>query len=172
MIERFADAEHGGFFTTAADHRAGLRAPKDLEDSPIPSGSSAAAFGLLRLARLSGEVEYERHALGVLRLLAPIAGRHPLAFGHVLQALDFYLAPRARGGDRRAGDDPGAAALAQVVRGGIRPHVVLAGGAARRRAAAGGPRRRSTAAPPPTCASTSSARRRSPSADGARGARC
>ena len=67
------------------------------EDSPIPSGSSAAAFGLLRLASLSGEALYEREALGALRLLAPIAGRHPLAFGHALRAWPT-LAPFTNGG--------------------------------------------------------------------------
>ena len=92
MIERFADGERGGFFTTAADVPRVVARRKDLEDSPIPSGNSAAAFGLLRLALLSGDTGYEQRALGVLRLLAPIAGRHPLAFGHALQAFDFYLA--------------------------------------------------------------------------------
>ncbi|MGI8506439.1 MAG: thioredoxin domain-containing protein [Solirubrobacteraceae bacterium] len=125
MIERFADIERGGFFTTVEDQRQRFPRRKDLEDSPIPSGSSAAAYGLLRLALLSGEAEYERQALGVLRLLAPIAGRHPLAFGHALQAFDFYLA-RTREVAVVGGAD--ADELVAVVRGEYRPHVVLAGG--------------------------------------------
>jgi uncharacterized protein YyaL (SSP411 family) len=125
MIERFADGERGGFFTTAADQDNGFARRKDLEDSPIPSGNSAAAYGLLRLALLSGNADYERHALGVLRLLAPIAGRHPLAFGHALQAIDFYLA-RVR---EVAIVGPDAEPLLSVIRGAYRPHLVLAGGA-------------------------------------------
>ena len=66
---------------------------KDLEDSPIPSGASSAAMGLLRLAQLTGEDEYERHAISVLRLLADIAPRHPSSFGHLLQALHWHFAP-------------------------------------------------------------------------------
>jgi len=93
LIERFSDPERGGFFTTASDHEQLAARRKDLEDSPIPSGNSAAAFGLLRLGALSGEGRYERHALGVLRLLFPLATRHPGAFGHLLAAADFYLAP-------------------------------------------------------------------------------
>jgi uncharacterized protein YyaL (SSP411 family) len=93
MIERFSDSERGGFYTTADDHEPLAARRKDLEDSPIPSGNSAAALGLLRLALLSGEGKYERHGLGVLRLLFPLAARHPQAFGHLLQAADFYLAP-------------------------------------------------------------------------------
>jgi len=125
-LERFADPEHGGFFTTTADHQLGFARRKDLEDSPIPSGSSSAAFGLLRLARLSGSADYERHALGVLALLAPVAGRHPLAFGHALRAFDFHFAPVRE--VAIAGQGAPARALAQVVRGDFRPHVVLAGG--------------------------------------------
>ena len=66
---------------------------KDLEDHPIPSGNAAAALGLLRLAALTGEHAYEDRAVGVLRLLHPIAARHPHAFSHLLQALDFHLGP-------------------------------------------------------------------------------
>ncbi len=124
MIERFADDEHGGFFTTAADHTEGFARGKDLDDSPVPAGGSAAAFGLLRLARLTGEFEYERRALGVLRVLAPIVGRHPHGFGHALQALDFYLAPVREVAIVGDSDE-----LTRVVRGAYRPHVVLAGGA-------------------------------------------
>jgi uncharacterized protein len=126
MIERFSDTERGGFFTTAVDHEPLAARRKDLEDSPIPSGNSAAAFGLLRLALLAGEGKYERHALGVLHLLFALAGRHPHAFGHVLQAADFYLAPVRE----VAIVGPHAEPLLEVVRASYRPHLVLAGGVA------------------------------------------
>jgi len=128
MIERFADPERGGFFTTASDQEELAARRKDLDDSPIPSGNSAAAFGLLRLAFLSGEGRYERHALGVLRLLFPLAARHPGAFGHLLGAADFYLAPVRE--VAIVGPPPEADDLLRVVRGAYRPHVVLATGEA------------------------------------------
>jgi uncharacterized protein len=93
LLERFADPEHGGFFSTAVDGEALLVRRKDLEDSPIPAGSSSAALGLLRLAQLTGEDDYERHARGAIALVAPIAPRHPTAFGHMLQAMHWRLAP-------------------------------------------------------------------------------
>ena len=43
MIERFADAERGGFFETSDDHEQLVARRKDLEDNPIPSGNSSAA---------------------------------------------------------------------------------------------------------------------------------
>jgi hypothetical protein len=93
LIARFADPEHGGFFSTASDGEELIARRKDLEDSPIPSGASSAAMGLLRLAQLTGKDEYERHAVSVLRLLADIAPRHPSSFGHLLQALHWHFVP-------------------------------------------------------------------------------
>jgi uncharacterized protein YyaL (SSP411 family) len=92
-IARFADPERGGFFSTASDHEPLIARRKDLEDTPIPSGASSAAVGLLRLAELTGEREYERQGVSVLRLLHEIAPLHPSAFGHLLQALHWHLSP-------------------------------------------------------------------------------
>jgi uncharacterized protein YyaL (SSP411 family) len=124
MIARFADPDRGGFFETGDDHETLVARRKDLEDTPIPAGNSSAAYGLLRLAALTGEAGYERHAVGVLKLLHEIAARHPLAFGHLLQALDFHLAPVRE----VALVGPDRAPLERVVRGAFRPHLVLAGG--------------------------------------------
>ena len=124
MIERFADERRGGFFETASDHERLLARRKDLEDNPIPAGNSSAAYGLLRLAALTGEHEYERRAVSVLSLLHELAPRHPLAFAHLLQAIDFHLA-RVRE-VALAGEETGE--LERVVRSRFRPHLVLAGG--------------------------------------------
>jgi hypothetical protein len=124
IVEHFSDHERGGFFTTADDHEQLPLRRKDLEDSPIPSGSSAAAFGMLRLALLSGNGGYERHALGVLRLVYPIGVRHPAAFGHLLAAADFYLARVSE----VAIVGPHPDELLRIVRREYRPHLVLAGG--------------------------------------------
>jgi uncharacterized protein YyaL (SSP411 family) len=123
IVTRFGDPERGGFFSTAADADPLIARRKDLDDSPIPSGSSAAAFGLLRLARLTGEAAWEDAALGVLRLLHTIAPQHPLAFGHLLQAIDFALAPVREVAIVGPGADP----LSDVVRHAYRPHLVVAG---------------------------------------------
>jgi uncharacterized protein YyaL (SSP411 family) len=128
LIERFSDPERGGFFTAAADTDELPTRRKDLEDSPIPSGNSAAASGLLRLALLSGEGRYEHHALGVLRLMYPLAVRHPLAFGHLLAGADFYLAPVKE--VAVVGPEGEARELIRTVRSSFRPHLVLAGGEA------------------------------------------
>jgi uncharacterized protein len=125
-IERFADEENGGFFETSSDHERLVARRKDLEDHPIPSGNASAAYGLLRLAALTGEHAYEERAVSVLRLLHELAPKHPQAFGHLLQAMDFHLSAVKE--VALVGDD--VQPLERVVRGEFRPHLVLAGGAA------------------------------------------
>jgi uncharacterized protein YyaL (SSP411 family) len=123
ILERFGDRERGGFFAVSED-TALIARRKELEDTPIPSGASSAAFGLLRLAALTGESHYEDAAVGSIKLLHTLAPQHPGAFGHLLQAIDFHL-----GSVREvalAGEDT--TELERVVRSEFRPHVVLAGG--------------------------------------------
>jgi uncharacterized protein len=124
MIERFADDENGGFFETSSDHEQLVARRKDLEDHPIPAGNSSAAYGLLRLAALTGEHGYADRAEGVLRLLHELAPKHAQAFGHLLQALDFRLAQVKE--VALVGDE--LHPLERVVRDSFRPHLVLAGG--------------------------------------------
>jgi uncharacterized protein len=124
MIERFADDENGGFFSTPSDGEQLVARRKELEDTPIPAGQSSAALGLLRLAALTGDHDYERRAVDTLRLAHEIAPSHPQAFGHLLQAIDFYVSPVRE--VALVGDD--LRPLERVVRAEFRPHVVVAGG--------------------------------------------
>ena len=130
MIDRFADPDRGGFFTTSHDHEELIARRKDVGDHPIPSGSASAALGLLRLGDLTGENHYVRQALGVLKLLAPATARQPDAFGHLLQALDLYLSTSAEMAVVVAeGEEPEvASALLSEFRARYRPRVVVAAG--------------------------------------------
>src|SRR5438874_4401712 len=91
-VELFADDERGGFFIAPSHGERLVAQKKDLFDHPIPSGNSMLAFVLLRLARIYGDDELERRAVGVLRLLGPSLGTSPNEFAWALCALDFYLA--------------------------------------------------------------------------------
>jgi uncharacterized protein YyaL (SSP411 family) len=91
-VELFADEERGGFFLAPAEGERLVARTKDLFDHPIPSGNSMLAFVLLRLARIYGDDELERQAVGVLRLLGASLGQAPTELAHALNALDLYLA--------------------------------------------------------------------------------
>ena len=92
-VELFGDIEHGGFFLAPVGGEELVARTKGLDDNPIPSGNSMLAHVLLRLARIWGDDELERQALGVLRLVEPMLGRAPGAFGWTLCALDVWLSP-------------------------------------------------------------------------------
>jgi hypothetical protein len=123
-IERFGDAQRGGFFSTSSDHEALIARRKEVGDHPIPSGNSSAALGLLRLEALTGERRYGEWAEGAIRLFARAVPRQPSAFADLLRALDFQLTPTKE--VALVGDD--VSELAATVRAGHRPHLVLAGG--------------------------------------------
>ncbi|MEA2302954.1 MAG: uncharacterized protein QOH43_234 [Solirubrobacteraceae bacterium] len=126
LLEHFEDPVNGGFFSTADDHEQLVARRKDLEDAPIPAGGSAAAFGLLRLAALTGEHRYTEAAEGQLRLLHELAPQHPGAFAHLLQALDFHARPVRE--VAVVGEPADREPLLAVVRQALRGDVVLAAG--------------------------------------------
>jgi uncharacterized protein YyaL (SSP411 family) len=121
VIERYADPD-GGFYTTSSDHEKLVTRPKDIEDHPIPSGNSSAAFALVRLAAFTGERSYEQRALEVFRLLHEPAGRHPQAFAHLLQAMHFHFAPPREVALTGSQIEP----LVRVIRSAFRPSLVVA----------------------------------------------
>src|SRR5262249_21638667 len=92
-VELFGDPERGGFFLTPADGEQLVARQKSFDDNPTPSGNSMLAHVLLRLARIWGDNELERQAVGALRLVGDLLTRAPSAFGWALCALDLHLSP-------------------------------------------------------------------------------
>jgi hypothetical protein len=92
-VELFGDPERGGFFLSPADGEQLVARQKAFDDNPTPAGSSMLAFVLLRLARIWGDDELERQAVGALRLVRDLLPRAPQAFGWTLCALDLHLWP-------------------------------------------------------------------------------
>jgi len=92
MINQFWDEKEGGFFFTSSDHEKLITRTKDWYDNATPGGNSVAAQVLLRLALLTGEESYRPKAERILSLLKPAMMRSPNAFGHLLCALDLFLA--------------------------------------------------------------------------------
>ena len=92
-VELFADDDRGGFFLTPQDGERLIARQKAFDDNPTPSGNSQLAHVLLRVARIYGDDDLERRAVGVFRLVAPALTRAPQAFGHALSALDLHFSP-------------------------------------------------------------------------------
>jgi uncharacterized protein YyaL (SSP411 family) len=90
-LSQFWDENKGHFYDTARGQDTPLVRPRSTSDNAVPSGSSAAAFMLLRLARLTDNRECERIAAAAMRSVQELMVRYPPAFGHWLCALDAYL---------------------------------------------------------------------------------
>jgi uncharacterized protein len=91
MLEEFWDEEEGGFFYNGRSGERLIVRQKDYFDNATPSGNSVAAEALLRLSALTGNEDYKRKAVNVLRLVRDAVERYPSAFGYALGAMDFYL---------------------------------------------------------------------------------
>jgi uncharacterized protein len=125
-VDLFADQERGGFFLTPADGEGLVARTKDLDDHPTPSGNSMLASVLLRLARIYGDDELERRAVGVFRLVRDALPRAPTAFGHMLCALDLHFSPPRE----IAIVGPPESEVARAVLAGFDPNAVVAFGPA------------------------------------------
>ncbi len=126
--ERFADAERGGFFYTAADGEQLIARHKELDDNPTPSGQSLMATVLLRLARLRGDERMEQEAAAVLRLAEPYLERAAPALGQVLCALEMHLSPPQEIAIVGPDDHPETPLLVAAARSGFHPNAVYAFG--------------------------------------------
>jgi hypothetical protein len=93
VLEKFADANGGGFFYTATDHEQLIARTKELTDSSTPSGNALAATALLRLGKLLGRSDYLDAAAQTIASAVPLLQRAPMAAGQMLLALDRYLGP-------------------------------------------------------------------------------
>ena len=95
LLEKFQDAEAGGFFFTARDHEELLHRPKPGHDNAMPSGNGVAAWSLCRLAALTGEDRFARAAERTLELFYPAMRERPAGYAQLGIALEEALAPPA-----------------------------------------------------------------------------
>ncbi len=93
LLEHFWDDENGGFYVTADDAEALLVRQKEIYDGAAPSGNSVAMLDLLRLARLTANPDLEEKATAIGRVFSGQVKRAPLAFTHLMAAVDFAIGP-------------------------------------------------------------------------------
>ncbi len=93
MIEHFHDEENGGFFLTADDSEELIVRTKEAYDGVTPSGNSAAAYNLTRIARITGNTNYEELAWKTMEAFGLSVERTPYGNCQMLIALDMLLGP-------------------------------------------------------------------------------
>ena len=127
MLDLFWDESAESFFDTGHDHEELFVRPRDVFDNPMPSGGSAAAMLLLRLAVFTGDASYQRTAVAALRSVRDLLADSGTGLANWLAALDFYLSTPKEIvviGDR---SDTRTAALLREAYGRYLPNSVVAG---------------------------------------------
>ena len=87
----FLDAEHGGYFSTAADAKHLLLRMKEDYDGAEPSPNSVSALNLLRLAQITGDAALAERAKKTIAAVSGQLDRFPAAMPQMLCALDASL---------------------------------------------------------------------------------
>ena len=91
-LDLFWDFQRGQFYDTGSDQEALIVRPRDVTDNALPSGHSAMADVLNRLAVVTGDADLRTIAAQSLRGVRGIMEQFPTGAGHWLCALDGYLA--------------------------------------------------------------------------------
>jgi uncharacterized protein YyaL (SSP411 family) len=92
MDQRFADAR-GGFFMAEESSDDLIVRAKEVYDGAAPSGNSVAMANLARIARFTGEMDWDRKARAASAAFAAQIARVPSAHSFALCAVDFLLGP-------------------------------------------------------------------------------
>ena len=93
MLEDFWDEENGGLFLTAKGQSDLIIRSKEIYDGAIPSGNSIAALNLLRLGRMTANLEYEEKARQIGNTFFQQVSQVPQGHTQLLSALVFAFGP-------------------------------------------------------------------------------
>ncbi|MDX1970366.1 MAG: thioredoxin domain-containing protein [Planctomycetaceae bacterium] len=96
MLERFHDADQGGFYFTSEEHDTLFIRMKDQHDGVQPSGNSQAVLNLLRLSAKTGEERYRMLARQTIQLFAPTIAQQPTGLCGLLRGLLIDLESRSK----------------------------------------------------------------------------
>lgn len=93
MLEHFWSERHHGFHYTADDGEELIVRDREIYDGAVPSSNSVAALNLLRLARMTGNVDFEEKADALMKSFSSLVADYPMAYTQFLNAVDFSLGP-------------------------------------------------------------------------------
>jgi uncharacterized protein YyaL (SSP411 family) len=93
LLDRFQDAERGGFYFTASDHEQLMHRSRPFADESVPAGNAVAALSLNRLGHLLGKTRYIDAAERTLRAGWGPMSEFPHGHAALVAALEDYLHP-------------------------------------------------------------------------------
>jgi hypothetical protein len=93
MIDLFWDGAHDGFFYSGKANEVLIKQSKEIYDGAFPSSNSVATLNLVRLSRITGDVDLGKKAEQVAGTFAKRIKAYPSAYTQFLAALDFIIGP-------------------------------------------------------------------------------
>ncbi|AJA49318.1 thioredoxin domain-containing protein [Clostridium pasteurianum DSM 525 = ATCC 6013] len=86
MIKYFWDEENSGFFFYGKDSEELILKTKEIYDGALPSGNSVAAMNLIRLSRITGDVQLEEKVAEIFSLFSEKINKVPLGYINTISA--------------------------------------------------------------------------------------
>ncbi|NHK30739.1 MAG: thioredoxin domain-containing protein [Asgard group archaeon] len=93
LLDHFWDKEKGGFYFTPDDGEQIIIRKKEIYDGAIPSGNSVALLNLLKLSRITMDLDFEDKAMTINKLFSIVIEQSLLAYTMFLTALEFAYGP-------------------------------------------------------------------------------
>ncbi len=93
MLSLFWDDRAGGLFFSGSDGEELIVRSKEIYDGSTPSGNAVAAYNLLRLARLTGDKQFEEKGRKIFSAFAGEVNRNPSAHVFLMLAELFAVSP-------------------------------------------------------------------------------
>lgn len=93
MLRLFWDDDRGGLFIYGIDSEELIARPKEVYDGALPSGNSVAALNMLRLSRITGDMELEEKSNTIFHTFGGIVEENPNSYSFLLMALLFSIVP-------------------------------------------------------------------------------
>ena len=91
--ENFWDEKAGGYFFSPDDGERLIARQKEIYDGAVPSGNSVMSLNLVRLSRLTGNMDYEKRAITIGTVFSSqVTGREG-AYSLLMCGLDFQIGP-------------------------------------------------------------------------------
>ncbi|MCL6517719.1 MAG: thioredoxin domain-containing protein [Alicyclobacillus sp.] len=125
MQRLFWDDAAGGYFFYGVDGEPLIARPKEVYDGATPSANSAAAWNLVRIARITGDPLWSGIAERQLAFCAAEARQHPAGYTHFCVALLMALGPGREIVIAGPPEDPEVAAMRRVVQRAYLPNAIL-----------------------------------------------
>jgi len=92
-VIKFCDEKDGSFFFSQKDDNELLINQKEVYDGAIPSGNSIMFLNLLRMAKMTGNPDYQEKGIMLMRAFSGTIAKSPSAYTQLLTGLDFAIGP-------------------------------------------------------------------------------